>query len=179
MGEHAPNVATGLETALGDLGLTNVLPVEPMAVQQLISGNNTSFAGIGAAISGLVNQSWTQNHVYTPTTGYFGDQQLIDKANGLAGTQGLTQQLYQSISDRLPLLAQLHDEIIASPDIKNTADLQARFAVESSYVQGQIAQFNAISQMATTQQAVWQQQADEQDSKNIAEFIAQGAARGY
>jgi hypothetical protein len=176
---HAPNVAAGLETALGYLGLTNALPVNPWAVQQLISGNNTNFAGIGAAISGLVNQSWASNHVYTPTTGSFADQQMIAKANGLAGTQGLASQLYQSISEERPILQQLHDAILAAPDLKDVADLQARYQLVATDMQSKVAQFQTVQQMAATQQAVWQQQADEQDSKNIDAFIAEGAARGY
>jgi hypothetical protein len=176
---HAPNIGAGLETALGALGIQDALPVNPWAVQQLISGNNTSFAGIGGAVSGLVNQSWTSNHIYTPTTGSFADQQLIAKGNGLAGTQGLAQRLYQSISDSAPALQELHDAIMASPDMKDTADLQARYQVAATDMQGKIAQFNAISQMSVTQQAVWQQQADEKDSQNIDAFIAEGAARGY
>ena len=119
------------------------------------------------------------NHVYTPTDGSTASQQLIAKANGLAGAQGLSQQLYTSITQHLPVLQSLHDEIMAADNIKDTADLQARYQTEQAYVQDQVAQFQAVQEMTRVQQAVWQQQADEQDAKDVSAIIAEAAALGY
>ena len=109
--------------ALGVLGINNPLPVNPWAVQSLLSGNNAGLSGIGASISGLANRSWGANHYYTPTDGSLASQLLVERANGQAGYQGIAGGLYESIAQRMPLLKDLHDRLLTSADVKETADL--------------------------------------------------------
>jgi Type IV secretion system proteins len=77
------------------------------------------------------------------------------------------------------VLQALHDQIMASDNIKDTADLQARYQTEQAYVQDQVAQFQAVQQMYQIQKAVWQQQADEHDAQEVSGIIAEATALGY
>jgi type IV secretion system VirB5/TraC/TraE/TrbJ family protein len=169
----------GAVSALGLVGIQNPLPVNPWAVQSLLAGTNTGLAGIGGTIGGLVNRSWDANHFYTPVDGSLASQLLIERANGQAGYQGVAGGLYQAISDRMPLLRDLHDRLVSSTDVKESADLQARYTIELNYVQAQATQFNAVKAMAEAQQHAWDTRRDEQLSKSLADMIGAADAHGY
>jgi type IV secretion system protein VirB5 len=162
---HATDLGTAVG-ALGMLGIQNPLPVNPYAVQSLLSGRG-SIAGMSGTIGGLFNTNFAANHIYTPTGDSYEATLLQRRATSIAGIEGLSGQLYQSMAQRLPLLAELQDRLTTATDPKDVQDLTARLAAEQSYIQSQHAQAQtlAIMQIAALQDL--QQEREEQRHKDI------------
>jgi type IV secretion system protein VirB5 len=158
-------------SALGMLGIQNPLPVNPYAVQSLLNGRG-SVAGMAGAIGSLFNSNWETAHVYTPTgTSY--EASLVQRgATSIAGIQGLSGQLYQSMAQRLPLLQALQDRLNSAKDPKDVMDLQARLAAEQSYIQAQGVQAQTLGMMQVAAYQERQQERDEQRQKDIDAVLA-------
>lgn len=161
---HVTSVG-GAVSALGMLGISNPLPVNPWAVQSLVNGSGTSIGGLSASLNGMFNQSWNTNHVYTPTGTYA--SQYTTNANSIAGIQGLSQQLYQGMAQRIPLIQNLYAQYGSSSDPKAIADLQARLLEEQTIIQSQQAQAQALGIMASTSQRGLDEQQQELRQQNI------------
>ena len=158
-------------SALDMPGIQNPLPVNPSAVQSLLGGQG-SIAGMSGSISTLFNSTWTAEHIYTPT-GPSLEATLIQRgATSIAGIQALSGQLYQTMAHRLPLLQQLQDRLTTAQDPKDVMDLQARLAVEQSYIQAQSAQAQTLAIMQAAAYQSQQQQRDEQRQANIDAVLA-------
>jgi hypothetical protein len=93
--------------AMGMAGIENPLPVSPYAVQGLISGYGGA-GGLSAitsrlgALGGLVNSSYSANHIYTPTDNTYASQQLQNGATGVAGAQGIAQSIMAADGGAVP-----------------------------------------------------------------------------
>src|SRR3954471_901408 len=92
------NTAMGL---LNQTGISNPLPVNPSAVQSLINGQGGINGTLGS-LSALANTAAATNHVYTPRDNTWASQQMIANANGIAGSQGIAQQVYQQVASHFP-----------------------------------------------------------------------------
>jgi type IV secretion system protein VirB5 len=158
-------------SALGMLGIQNPLPVNPYAVQSLLNGRG-SVEGMAGSIGSLFNSNWETAHVYTPTgTSY--EASLVQRgATSIAGIQGLSGQLYQSMAQRLPLLQALQDRLNSAKDPKDVMDLQARLAAEQSYIQAQGVQAQTLGMMQVAAYQERQQERDEQRQKDIDAVLA-------
>lgn len=152
--------------ALGMLGIQNPLPVNPYALQSLLSGRG-SIAGMSGTIGGLFNTNFTANHVYTPTGDSYETTLLQRRATSIAGMQGLSGQLYQSMAQRLPLLAELQDRLTTATDPKDVQDLTARLTAEQSYIQSQQAQAQTLAIMQVAALQDLQQEREEQRQRDI------------
>ena len=158
-------------SALGMLGIQNPLPVNPYAVQSLISGRG-SVAGMTGSIGSLFNSNWTTAHVYTPTGTSYEASLSQRGATSIAGIQGLSGQLYQSMAQRLPLLRELQSRIDGAKDPKDVMDLQARLAAEQSYIQAQGVQAQTLAMMQVAAYQDREQERDEQRQKDIDAVLA-------
>lgn len=163
--------------ALGLLGVQNPLPVNPYAVQGLINGTGGISSAMGS-LGGLVQGNYGANHVYAPTDGSWLSQRLNANGNSIAGAQGIAQQLYQSVAQRMPLIAELQQRISTAQDPKDIMDLQARLATEQSYVQGQQMQAQAVTLWYQAQVDSNRQQQDEKLQKDIDDVLQQATANG-
>jgi type IV secretion system protein VirB5 len=167
---HVTNLGSAV-SALDMVGIQNPLPVNPYAVQSLLSGQG-SVAGMSGSIGTLFNSNWTAQHIYTPT-GPGLEATLIQRgATSIAGIQGLSGQLYQSMAQRLPLLQQLQDRLATAQDPKDVMDLQARLAAEQSYIQAQGVQAQTLAMMQVAAYQDQDQQRDEQRQANIDAVLA-------
>lgn len=168
---HVTSVS-GAIGALGMLGIQNPLPVNPWAVQQLMSGQSLGgISGISSTIGGLYNQNWNSNHIYTNTNTEYG-QTLQTNANSISGIQSLSQQLYQSMAQRIPLIQQLETEYGNASDPKTIMDLQARLQAEQAIVQSQQVQGQMLGTMANAQFLNMQQQQQEQRQQDIQTVLS-------
>lgn len=158
-------------SALGMLGIQNPLPVNPYAVQSLLSGRG-SVAGMTGSIGSLFNSNWDASHVYTPTGTSFEASLTQQGAISIAGIQGLSGQLYQSMAQRLPLLQELQDRLNGAKDPKDVMDLQARLAAEQAYIQAQGVQAQTLAMMQAAAYRGQQQERDEQRQKDIDAVLA-------
>lgn len=172
---HVTDLSTAV-SALDMLGIQNPLPVNPSAVQTLLSGSG-GITGMSGSISTLFNSNWTAQHIYTPS-GPSLEQTLIQHgATSIAGIQALSGQLYQSMAQRLPLLQQLQDRLGTAQDPKDVMDLQTRLAAEQSYIQAQGVQAQTLAMMQAAAYQERQQQEDEQRQANIDAVLAEDPDR--
>lgn len=158
-------------SALGMLGIQNPLPVNPSAVQSLLSGRG-SVEGMTGSIGSLFNSNWDASHVYTPTGTSYEAGLTQRSATSIAGIQGLAGQLYQSMAQRLPLLQELQDRLNGTKDPKDVLDLQARLQAEQSYIQTQGVQAQTLAMMQVAAYQNRQQERDEQRQKDIDAVLA-------
>ncbi len=156
--------------ALNMVGIQNPMPINPYAVQNLISGSG-SMSGISSALSGLYTGNASANHVYTPSGGDWRAQDLMTNANSLAGIQALAQHSYQASADRLTQLAGLRARAQTASDPAEVEQLKAQTALVQSDIASQ-QQLQAVAVMAQTQQQVRAQRTDEQDRRCIEALIA-------
>ena len=158
-------------SALEMLGIQNPLPVNPYAVQSLLNGRG-SVEGMAGSIGSLFNSNWAASHVYTPTGTSYEANLIQQGATSIAGIQGLSGQLYQSMAQRLPLLEELQDQLNGAKDPKDVMDLQARLTAEQSYIQAQGVQAQTLAMMQVAAYQGQQQQRDEQRQKDIDAVLA-------
>ncbi len=157
--------------ALNMVGIQNPMPVNPYAVQNLISGTG-GMSGISSALSGLYTGNASANHVYTPSGGDWRAQDMMTNANSLAGIQALAQHSYQASADRLTQLAGLRARAQTASDPAEVEQLKAQTALVQSDIASQQQQLQAVAVMAQTQQQVRAQRTDEQDRRCIEALIA-------
>src|SRR5271165_6308460 len=90
---HNPSLGAAMGIMNG-VGLGSIMPFSPYAVMSLVNGFQyggggiPQITGLANVLNGLVGSAYTTNHVYTPTDGSWGSQQVIARANGIAGEQG-------------------------------------------------------------------------------------------
>jgi type IV secretion system protein VirB5 len=172
---HVTDLGTAV-SALDMLGIQNPLPVNPYSVQSLLSGRS-GITGMSGSIGTLFNSNWAANHVYTPTGSSFEANLIQRGATSIAGIQGVSGQLYQSMAQRLPLMQQLQDRLAATKDPKDVMDLQARLAAEQSYIQAQGVQAQTLAMMQVAAYQDQQQERDEQRQANIDAVLAEDPDR--
>jgi len=156
-------------SALNLLGVQNPLPLDPYAIQNIISG---SPAGIPAALSGLYTGNRSANRIYTPPDGDWQAQQMNTSANSLAGIQALAQRSYQAAADRLTLLCNLRARAATASDPAEVAQLHAQTAMVQADIASQQAQLQTIAVMAQTQDRVRTQRDDEHERQCMDKLVA-------
>jgi len=180
---HAPSLgaAVGL---LSQAGLGSSLPINPYAVMQITNGiqyGNGGLPEIQGILSGVTNlagQSYSLNHVYTPTDGSFNSQQIIARGNSISGTQGLAGGAYTDLTTHAATLPSLRNDLMAADTPKDVQDAQAEIELETTWTQNQQARLTAAQLTYAAQQDSRTQQADEQLAKSLQGQIDQARAQG-
>jgi hypothetical protein len=161
----------GALSAMSMLGIQNPLPIDPYALQNIISGAGGP-TGMVASLAALYTGNRAVNTVYTPGATDWSAQQMIASGNSLAGTQTLVQRLFQASGDRLQQLVGLRTRLASATDPKDIWDLQAQIAAAQSDMQAQHAQATHISTLAQMQPQVFQQQSQEYARQDVCRYIA-------
>jgi hypothetical protein len=161
----------GALSAMSMLGIQNPLPIDPYALQNIISGAGGP-SGMVASLGALYTGNRALNTVYTPGMTDWAAQQMIYSGNSLAGTQTLVQRLFQATGDRLQQLVGLRTRLASATDPKDIWDLQAQIAAAQSDMQAQHAQATHISTLAQMQPQVFQQQSQEYARQDVCRYIA-------
>lgn len=174
---HVTDLASAVG-ALNALGVQNPLPVNPYAVQGLLSGGQSPTGMLGS-LSGLLNGVSGYNTVYTPGTTSWASGQNAAYNNGLAGAQAMALQLYQSAAQRYPLLQELQARIATAKDPADREALIARIQLEQAYIQNSQTQaVNLGNYMAAQTQVAQIQQAQRVDQSAYA-YLRDQQQRGY
>ena len=95
---------------MNELGISDPLPINPGAITGLINGSG-GINGFLGNLSNLANSSWATNHVYSPTDGSWNSQQLIANGNGIAGAQGIPQQVYEQMAQHFSVIGALRQNL--------------------------------------------------------------------
>lgn len=169
----SPTDVLGMVPGLSTSFLQNPLPGTGM-IGGLVNGQS--------AVSGLGQQFFSQNHVYTPTDGSDASNALIATANSIANLQGIAATNLSAIQQRLGQLPGLAAALSGATSITQVNAITGRIALESNYVQAQQAQAQNIMVLAYQQQAAQQQREREQYVKDMtdgeAEMMAAAQANG-
>jgi hypothetical protein len=173
---HDPNLGAAMGL-MNQAGLSNSLPINPMALQSLVSGN-ASPVGMLGALGSLANTSYGANHVYSPTDQSWNSQQLIANGNGISNTQGAADAAYQNLRDHMPIIQALRDKLVLARTPKDVADAQAELEAETLWTQSMHAQMAAVEVNYRTQMDARRQRDDESLEQGIDAFIGQANAAG-
>jgi hypothetical protein len=155
---HNPNLGTVMGL-LNALGLQNELPLNPFAVQALLSG----YGGMGGLngvvgklsnLGNLVNGSFSADHLFDCTDSSFACQQAKTTAAANAGYKGIASQLYSDLTNHMTSLAGLRTTLLGASDPKMVADATAQIALEHTWVSNTAAQLQAVTAIAQAQQRV-------------------------
>lgn len=164
-------------SALGMLGIQNPLPVNPYALQALVSGRGGATGMLGS-LSSLYTGTLGQNRVYETAGETWLDRQINEQGGGLAGAQAVALQLYQSAADRVPLLNELQARINGAPDPSEREALIARFGAEQSYIQNAQVQAQTLGNYMAAQFQLRGQQREERLQRSIDEALQSSLAQG-
>ena len=86
--------------------------------------------------------------------------------------------LYQSAADRVRALQGLESQLAGARDLKAVADIQARIAQESAYIQAQQVQAQSLAMWQASQQRNADQRHDEERRQQVDRLIEAVKARG-
>ncbi|MFL5252514.1 MAG: type IV secretion system protein [Rhodopila sp.] len=171
-----PNLATAMGL-LNQLGISDPLPVNPYAVQSLINGQGGINGSLGS-LSTLANSAAAANHVYTPRDNTWASQQMIANANGIAGGQGIAQQVYQQISARFPVLQALQRDALAATTPAEREHVANQIAAEQAWAQNAQGQLQSTGILMAAERDSRQQRIDEHLTESADNQISQAKAEG-
>ena len=173
---HNPNLGTAMGL-LSSAGLGSSLPINPYAVLGLVNGLEygqgglPEISGILGSLSGLVSRSYATAHVYTPTDGSWASQELIARANGIAGEQGAAQATYTDLRTHQAALQALRDHLATASSPKDVQDTQAQIELETTWTTNEAAQLAAISTTYAAQSDSMVQRDNEKLNMDIETFV--------
>ncbi len=174
---HYPSLGAAMGM-LGTVGLGSSLPVNPSAVLGLVNGFNFGGGGLAringltSQLSGLVSGSWVTSHVYTPTDASWTSEQLVARANGIAGAQGAAQSAYGDLASHSDTLPALRDTLLRSEDSKSVADASAQVQTEIAYNVNESAKLQALQAAYEAQRDSIVQRDNEKLDQDIEGFVA-------
>lgn len=180
---HNPNLGSAM-ALLNAAGLGSSLPNAPAAVMALIQGVNygpggiAEIQGILSVLSGLAQQSYAANHVYSPTDGTWASQQLITRGNQIAGEQGAAMAGYNDLQLHEAALQALRDRLATATTPKDVQDTQAQIELEAVWTNNAAAKLSAVQAAYQAQRDSREQQLSEQTTKSLDNQIQQALAVG-
>jgi hypothetical protein len=181
---HSPSLGAAMGL-LSAAGLGNALPVNPYAALGLVNGfeygngGMVQFNGILGSLSGLVGSSYATSHVYTPTDASWSSQQVIARANGIAGEQGAAQAAYADLRTHQAALQALRDHLATATTPKDVQDAQAQIELETTWTANETAQLMAISAIYQAQSDSIVQRDNEKLAMDIEAFVASSPNPGH
>lgn len=143
---HLPDtVLQELGSMLNTPQYRSPLPDASGIVRDLMAGNGLS--GMGALGQGYLDR----NTLYAmpgadPMAG-----RTMAIGRSVAGVQGMLDGLYQSVASRITIMQALEGQLASAPDAKATADIQARIAAESTYLQAHQTQAGVLNTWQASQ----------------------------
>lgn len=181
---HYPSFSGGLSLALRTTGLGSSLPVNPYAALSLVNGleygvgSFSQISGILGSLSGMANTAFSTNHIYTPTDASWNSQQMIARANGIAGAQGASMAAIGDLKLHQASLQPLRDQLAASQSSKDVADAQAQISLEGVYASNEAAQLQAVHAAYEAQSDSQSQRDNEKLDQDIEGFLASSPVSG-
>lgn len=159
------------------VGIDNPLPINPYAVQGMLSGYGgmNSMSGLVGKFSGLgslVTTSYNTDSVYNCTTGSFACQSLQQRAASNAGLKGISSQIYGELAAHIPVLQGLRTEAAAATDPAQRENIMVQVQLENAWVNNSSQQLQGVIAMASAQESVQRTREEEHLSQSIAAVVA-------
>lgn len=158
---HLPDNIRGMAGQLANNGaLQNPYP----AVNAL--SRYTGGYGLTEGAAALLEQ----NRVAEPEGDDWMAEEMNRRATSTANLQAVALQHMQVVEDRQQALQQFYDGIGDSPDIQQTAAIQARLQLEQNFAAGQQAQAQQLTSLVQLQNRVDHQRIEERQRKEAKEL---------
>lgn len=172
---HDPSLGAVMGLA-GQLGLSSSMPINPWAVQSLMSGYGgmNTVSGLTGKLSGLgnmINGSYSNDRIYTCTDNSFSCVTQQQSAASYAAYKGSLGQIFQDMASHQPVLQGLRDRLATATTMKDVADAQAQISVENAWVSNQQGQLQTIISLAEAQRHIREQQQDERLTQDIDAYL--------
>lgn len=152
-------------------GLTSAIPVDPSAVQSIVSGSG-GVQGTFGALSGLMAGSLGANNVYTCTDPSWACTQARAAAAGNAGQQGLAMNSIATLAAHLPVIQSLRYDLATARDPAQREHVTAELQAETAWGIQENDRLMATNIMLTSEQTVRDQQAKEKLTKDLDTSIS-------
>ena len=174
---HNPSLGAAMGL-MGQVGIQNPLPVNPYAVQSLLSGQG-GISGTLGSLSSLSNGSFSSNRIYTPNDGSFGSTEMNARANGTAGAQGIGMSIMQQLSNHIPVMQALRTQLASATTPKDVQDAQAALASEQLWAENTNGQIQAASLMYAAQKDANEERQNERLDQSIYNSLNQARGKVY
>ena len=167
-----------LGTAMGPMnmaGLDLSLPIDPYAVQNLLTGYSgvhsiTGLTGKLSSISSLIPGSYDRDHLYSCTDDSFACAQAQRRANAYAGYKGTLGKLYSDLVEHNAVLDGLRTDMNAK-DPKTVLDATGQATLENGWATEHLAQVQTVNGLAQAQHWIDEQQAEEKYQMDADAFL--------
>jgi type IV secretion system protein VirB5 len=161
----------------GSRGMEQVLPTSDLARNYLppsygelmhtLNGSSASYAGLASQVQSIMKAnsilSGTQMQALSPEL-----RQIVEQGRQSAALlNGMTQNAYQSTSQRFSALQLLIDRIASAQDPKAIQDLQARIQAEQNMLTNEQTKLQSLYQVAHSEELMRKQRAREQAASGI------------
>jgi hypothetical protein len=171
-----PNLGAVMQL-MNMLGVSSDLPLNPYAIQGLVSGYGgagsiNNLVGRLRGLGSLVNTSYQTDSLYQCTTDSFGCQQQRQIAAGNAGVKGIAGQIYSDLAAHVPVLQGLRDQLAGATDPAQRENIMAQTQIEQTWVQNATGQLQTALLLNEAQQQTNGARDNERLSKDIEAVIA-------
>jgi type IV secretion system protein VirB5 len=160
---NAMTGSRGMEQLLPTSDLArNYLPPSYSELMHTFNGSSASYAGLASQVQSIMQAnsilSGTQMEGLSPEL-----RQVVEQGRRSAALlNGMTQNAYQSTSQRFSALQVLIDRIASAQDPKAIQDLQARIQAEQNMLTNEQTKLQSLYQIARAEEAAQQQRTREQ-----------------
>ena len=176
-----PNLGS-LMGLLNAVGIQNPLPINPWAIQGVISGASSgNYLGVLGSLGSLTNGTYNANHVYTPTpdtSNMTNLTALVNNANGIAGVQGTAMTIYQQIASQYPVVQSLQQQALSASTPAQRESIMAQLQAQIAQSQMLLTQLQAAALLAYAQQGSQAQRDSEKLDCDIDATLHSAAANG-
>lgn len=173
----SPNLGAALGL-MNQAGLGSSLPLNPTAIQGLLSGYGGISSKLGA-LSSLSNSSFNANTVYTCQDQSWQCQQQRANANGIAGAQGVGMTALQDIAAHIPIMQALRQNLASATTPAQRENAMAALQTEQLWAEQESNQLQSASLIYAAQRDARQERDDEALSQSFESDLKELAARGF
>lgn len=171
-----PNLANAM-SLLNLTGVVNALPVNPYALQALISGQG-GISGAMGNLSLLANSAAGINHVYTCTDNTFACQNSRAAATSVAGSQATAQQIGQELDAHYKVLVSLRRDALTATTPAEREHVANQIAAEEAWMQAAQGQLNMVNIMQSAERDNRSQRDHEMLAKSVDSELDTARAMG-
>jgi type IV secretion system protein VirB5 len=168
---HVPQQVMSMGSALTSPTLQNPLP-EVSQFSGILSGNSLG------PVTGLANTVVSTDRYYEPTGSDAGATEMIRRRSSTSGIEAMAMNGIASLQAQTKSLGEFLSSIGSSPDVQQSAAINARLALEQNYAARQQASATHLQTLAMMQQAVSQQR-DTEASRQDAEQWRDATAAAF
>lgn len=175
-----PNLGTAM-SLMNMVGIENPLPINPYAVQNLVSGYG-GMGSVGAwtgkmnSLNGLITESYSNDRIYGCNDNSYSCSRQQQLAASNAGIKGLTGRIYQQLTEHIPVLQSLRAQLDTASDPAQREHIMAQVAIENAWAQNAQGQLQTVVALANVQENVQRAQDGERLNQSIDRMLASAPA---